>query len=98
MAKFGTKEALFGHFEARILKKYIWNQHPQICQFAKFHDKTVMSRFGTKNALFGYFWATIFKKLLTYLKSAPSNLSYCKIPHKKKKKMPKFGIKNASFG
>ena len=29
----------------------------------------------TKNALFVYFWARISEKLLSYLKSAPSNLS-----------------------
>ena len=34
MSKYGTKNALFGYFWARILKYYchIWNQHPQICQ------------------------------------------------------------------
>ena len=34
MSQFGTKNALFGYFWARILKNYchIWNQHPQICQ------------------------------------------------------------------
>ena len=52
-----------------------------------------MLKFGTKNALFGYFWARILKKLLPYLKSAPSNLSSCKIS--RKKKMPKFGTKNS---
>ena len=40
--------------------------------------------FLTKNALFGYFWARILKKLLSYLKSAPSNLSICKISRKNK--------------
>ena len=60
-------------FWSLSLKNYchIWNQHPQICQFAKFRDKTMMSRFGTKNALFGYFWARIFKKMLSYLKQHP---------------------------
>ena len=41
-----------------------------------------MLKFGTKSALFGYFWARIRKKLLPYLKSAPSNLSNCKILQK----------------
>ena len=32
MPKFGTENALFGYFWARILNNYrnIWNQHPQI--------------------------------------------------------------------
>ena len=44
-----------------------------------------MPKFGTKNAFFGYFWAGILKKLLSYLKSASSHLSICKIPRKKQK-------------
>ena len=28
----------------------IWNQHLQICLYAKFHEKTKMPKFGTKNA------------------------------------------------
>ena len=43
-----------------------------------------MPTFGTKNVLFGYFRARILKKLLSYLKSAPSNLSNCKILRKTK--------------
>ena len=50
----------------------------------------------TKNILSGYFWARFLKKLLPYLKSAPSNLSICKIS-RKKQKMPKFGTKNVVF-
>ena len=55
MSKFGTKNALFGYFWARILKNYfhISNQHPQICLIAKFLEKVKMPKFGTKNALFG---------------------------------------------
>ena len=62
MSKFGTKNALFGDFWARILKKnhcYILNQHLQICIFLKFREKIKMPKFGTKNALFGYFSARI---------------------------------------
>ena len=44
--------------------------------------------FLTKNALFGYFWATIEKKLLSYLKSAPSNLSIYKNSRKNKNLEP----------
>ena len=87
-ALFGTKNALFGYFRARILKNYchIWNQHPKICRFAKFHKrKTKISKFGTKNAWFRYFWAgTWMKTILSYLKSAPSNLPNCKILRKNK--------------
>ena len=62
---------------ARILKNFchIWNQHPQICLFVSFQEKTKLPKFGTKNAWFGYFWVGIWKKLLSYLKSAPLNLS-----------------------
>ena len=56
-----------------------------------------MPKFGTKNALIGLFWATILKILLSYLKSAPSNLSNCKI-FQKKPEMLTFGTKNAVFG
>ena len=72
MPKFGTKmlywvflikNTLFGYFTARIFKKTIVifkNQHPQICIFAKFCEKTKMPKFRT-NALFGQFWAGILK-------------------------------------
>ena len=52
MGKFWTKNALFRYLWARILKNYchIRNQHPQLCLFAKFHEKTKMPIFGTKNA------------------------------------------------
>ena len=64
MPKFGTKNALFGYFWARIFKTFchIWNQHPRICQIAKFRKKMKMSNFGTKNALFEYFGAGIYRK------------------------------------
>ena len=39
----------------------VWNQHPWICQLAKFLEKKKIPKSGTKNALFGYFWANIFK-------------------------------------
>ena len=68
MPKFGTKNALLSIFDQECLiwvclgknffKKYchIWNQHPQICLFGKFHEKTKLLKFGTKNAWFWYFW------------------------------------------
>ena len=86
MSKFGTKNALFGYFWTRILKNYshIWNQHPRLCLISKFREKIKMPKFKTKNALFGYFWVRILKKLLSYLKSAYSNLSNCNISWKMK--------------
>ena len=85
MSKFGNKSALFGYFCARTLRNYcrIWNQNPQICLFAKLLQKIIIPKFGNKSSLFGYFWARIFKKLISYLKSAPSNLSLSKISWKK---------------
>ena len=38
--------------------------------------------FLEQKCLFGYFWARVFKKLLSYLKSAHSNLSICEISRK----------------
>ena len=96
MPKFRTKNALFGYFWAGILKNYcyIWNQHRQIFLIAKFHGKTKMSKFGTKMAyleifdqkrLIWKFLARILNIILSYLKSALSNLSHCKILRKKQK-------------
>ena len=86
MPKFGTKSALFGYFWAASLKKYchIWNQHLRISLIPKFRKEAKPPKFATKNDLFGYFRARILKKLLSYLKSAPSNLSACKILCKNK--------------
>ena len=73
---FGPKMPDLGILGLEFEKKYchIWNQHSRIFVNAKFREKK-MPKFGIKNALFGYFWARIFKKILSYLKSAPSNLS-----------------------
>ena len=83
--EFGTKNTWFGYCWARISKKccHIWNQHTGIDLIAKFSEIMKMAKFGTKKSLFRYFWARIFKKLLSYLKSAPSNLLFCKISRKK---------------
>ena len=43
-----------------------------------------MSKFGIKNNLFEYCWATVLNKLLSYFKSAPSNLPNSKILQKSK--------------
>ena len=61
LPKFGTKNAWFGYFWARLWKQYchIWNQHRRICLNAKFLRKRKMPKFGTKNDLLGYFWSKI---------------------------------------
>ena len=58
----------------------------------------------TQNALFRYFLARVLEKLLSYLKSAASSGSICKISPKKKKKslnsgpdMPDLGILGVKF-
>ena len=55
-----------------------------------------MPKFGSKIPS-RYFRATIFRKLLIYLKSAPSDLSNCKLSQKKTK-IAKFRTKNTLFG
>ena len=50
---------------------------------------------GPNMSFFGIFGQEFFKKLLSYLKSAPSSLSNCKISQKTK--MHKFRTKNALF-
>ena len=59
MPRFATKYVLSGYFGARTLKNFcdIVNQHPRICQIAKFCEK--MPKFETKSVLFAYFWAGI---------------------------------------
>ena len=77
----GQKIPYSGYFWARTWKKmycFVWNQHPQVCQFAKFGKKKMMSKIVSKNVLFGQFLGYYFKKILSYSKSAPSNLSNCK--------------------
>ena len=57
-----------------------------------------MPKVGTKNVLVRYFWARISKKLLPQLKSAPSNLSNCKILKTKNKKSINLGPKMSYLG
>ena len=52
-----------------------------------------MYKFRTQNALFRYY---NFKKILSYFKSAPSNLYICKFWEEAK--LTKFGTKNSLFG
>ena len=82
-----------------ILKDYchIWNQHPQICQTAKFLEKMKMSKFGTKNALFGIFWLEFENNILIF---EISTLNFIKLQNFLEKwkclnlgpKMPYLGI------
>ena len=62
-------------FEISTLEFALWQS---------FVQKIKILKFGTKNALCGYFWARILEKLLSYLKSALSNSSICKISQKTK--------------
>ena len=84
---FLTKNAVFGYFWDRIFFKrnycHIWNQHAWICLKAEYREIMKMPKIETKSALLGYFWARTLIKLLWYLKSAPSNLSFCQISRKK---------------
>ena len=56
MLKFLTKSSLFGYVCDRILRSYcdIWNQHPQICLFAKFWGKRKTHENRIKSAIFEY--------------------------------------------
>ena len=73
--KFGTKNTLFGYFYLKTLKKYfhMLNQHSQICLTTKFCEKTKLPKIRNKNNLLGFVGTKL--KLLSYLKSAPLNLS-----------------------
>ena len=95
MPKFGTKNALFDYFYARFLKDYchISNQHPRISLYPDFAKKqkclylrskmSYLSIFDRK-CLIMVFLSSNFKKLMSYLKSAPSNLSNCKVLRRNK--------------
>ena len=77
MPKFGTNNALFKYFWARVWKWYchIWNQNPRICLIANF----VKKQKHHQKCVIWVFLGWDFTKLLSYLKLAASNLSYCKI-------------------
>ena len=77
MPKFGTTNAIFWYFWAKILKKLLSHlksssSNLSICKTSR---KSNNAQIWAKNALFGYFLGQNFKKLLSYFKSAPSNLS-----------------------
>ena len=98
MPKFGTRNALFGYFRARVLKNYchIWNQDPRICLATKLREKTKMPKFGIKNALFGYFSAGIWKECYHIWNQHPRICLIAKF--REEIKIPKFGTRNALFG
>ena len=80
-----TKLALFGYFWVKILTNYchISNQHPQICQTAKFHKKSKLPKLLTKNAVIGYLWGKVFKNIVIF-EIRPSILSNGRILQKTK--------------
>ena len=81
---------------------HISNHRPPNCLIAKFHAKIKIFRSETKNAFFECFGQQ-FENLLSYLKSAPSNLLCCKVLCKKLKflnlgpKIPDFRILGLEF-
>ena len=94
--KFGTKNDFLGIFDKKCL---IWVfldynfkrtivileiTNPWICLDRKCREIMKMPKFGTKNTLVGFFWVRILKELLSYLKSAHSNLSIHKISRQSK--------------
>ena len=101
----------FGYFQSSSKSSWFWyfwaGIWKQYCLIAKFVAKNKNPKFDTKNALFGFFFTKnafffpflggIMKNIWPYLKSAPSNLSNCKIWRKNKfrkfqKKMLYLGI------
>ena len=92
------KMPYLGIFKQEFKKNYcqIWNQHPQICLFAKFHEKTKMPKFGTKNAWFVCFWAGIWKQYCHIWNQPPQICLTAKFS--RKTRMPKFGTKNVLTG
>ena len=73
--------------------KILWRNNSLFIFDQKHHFQV----FSTENVLFWYSWGRVFHKLYSYLKTAPSNLSICKIL-RKKTNMPKVGTKNAWVG
>ena len=59
-------------------------QLPQIRPMAKFGEKAKIPNIGTKNALLKVLLGQTFEELMSYLKSATSNFSNCKVLQKNK--------------
>ena len=70
-----------------------WNEHPRICQTAKFCENMRMSKFRNKHILLKCFGARTCCKLLSYFRLTPLNLANCNISWKNEK--PKILTKNA---
>ena len=99
MSKFGTKNALFWYFWARILKKllpYLKSVPSNLSHCKILQKNPKIFKFETKNALFWYFWARILKTYCHIWNQCPRICLIAK--YRKKTKMPKFGAKNALFG
>ena len=91
----GPKYPLFGYIKARICK-IIATFEISTLEFFIFQSCVQTKKFlnlGPKMS-FSAVWSIIFEKPLSYLKSAPSTLSNCKILCKNKYA----GIKNTLFG
>ena len=108
MSNFKTKNSLHGYLSPKMpyfgisgqefKKNYCqtWNQHLEIGQFPKFHEKTTRPKFRTKNAWFMYFCAGIWKQ---YCDIWNQHLRICLITNFSKNiKMPHCRTKNALFG
>ena len=78
---------LYLSFWAGMLRNYchICNQRSPVYLPAKFCAEVRILKFGIKKCLVWVFWPAILKNCLSYLKSTPSNLSYCKVWCKKMK-------------
>ena len=75
---------------------HIGNQHPQICLFAVFCEKTRMPKLSTKNACFQYLWAEIWKQCCHIWNQQPRICLIAKFCGKAESS--KVGWKNALLG
>ena len=73
--KFGTKMPYLGTLGCsfKIFGSF-WNQYSLVNGAAKFRSEIKKIKFGTKNFLFGSYLGFSSTKVLSYLKSAPSDL------------------------
>ena len=85
---------VFLGWNLKTILSYLKFRHPRICVIAKFRGKNKNAEIWDQKCLIRYFWPRMsylgifgyefLKKLLSYLKSAPSNLSNCKSLRKNK--------------
>ena len=71
-------------FEISILEFTLLKDFAEKQKYLNLLPKIPYLGIFAKNAILGYFWADVSKMLLSFLKSAPSNLSNCKILWKNK--------------